>query len=100
MTAPMAAATEIPLVAENVACQACERADGIWDVRHVFNANAAYELPFGPGKRSLNQPGFWHAIAGSWEMTSMAVARTGFPEMFSWTVRLRRAGRQYDGSAS
>jgi len=67
------------LVAQNVACQACERASGIWDVRHVFNANAVYQLPFGPGKAFLSQPGIWRRIAGSWELTSTAVARTGFP---------------------
>ena len=67
------------LVAENVNCQLCERASGIWDVRHAFNANAVYELPFGPGKRFLKQPGFWRAVAGSWELSSVAMARTGFP---------------------
>jgi hypothetical protein len=67
------------LVPENVACQVCEQADGIWDVRHVFNANAVYQLPFGPGKQFLNQSGVWSGIAGSWELTSMVVARTGFP---------------------
>jgi hypothetical protein len=67
------------LVPENVSCQPCERADGIWDVRHVFNANAVYQLPFGPGKPFLNQPGVWSSIFGSWELSSMAVARTGFP---------------------
>jgi hypothetical protein len=67
------------LVPENVACQLCERADGIWDVRHVFNANVVYQFPFGQGKRFLNQPGVWSNIAGSWELTSMIVARTGFP---------------------
>ena len=67
------------LVAENVNCQACERADGIWDVRHVFNASAVYQLPFGAGKAYLNQPGIARSIAGSWELTSMFVARTGFP---------------------
>ena len=36
------------LVPQNVNCQVCERADGIWDARHVFNANAVYQLPFGP----------------------------------------------------
>ena len=67
------------LVAQNVACQPCERADGIWDVRHVFNANAVYQLPFGPGKPFVNQPGLWSSLVGSWELTSMVVARTGFP---------------------
>jgi len=67
------------LVAENVACQECDRADGIWDVRHVFNANAVYQLPFGQGRAFLNQPGILRSIAGSWDLTSMVVARTGFP---------------------
>jgi len=67
------------VVAQNVACQPCERADGIWDVRNVFNANAVYQLPFGRGKQYLNQPGVASNIFGSWELTSTVVARTGFP---------------------
>src|ERR1700691_2020859 len=67
------------LVPENLACQPCERASGIWDVRQVFNANAIYELPFGHGKQFLNEPGFWRAVAGGWEVTSTFMARTGFP---------------------
>ena len=67
------------LVAQNVACQPCERASGIWDVRHVFNANAVYQLPFGRGKQYLNQPGVASSILGSWTLTTTAVARTGFP---------------------
>jgi len=67
------------LVPQNVACQACERADGIWDVRHVFNANAVYELPFGVGKPFLNEAGLARGIFGGWELTSTFVARTGFP---------------------
>lgn len=66
-------------VAQNVACSACERASGNWDARHVFNANAVYQLPFGPGKPMLNQPGIASAIAGGWQMTTTALARTGFP---------------------
>ena len=67
------------LVPENVACQACERASGIWDARHVFNANAVYELPFGPGKSFFNSPGVLGAVGGGWQMTSTFAARTGFP---------------------
>lgn len=67
------------LVPQNVACPACERADGIWDARHVFNANGIYELPFGRNKPFLDQPGFLRAIAGSWQVSSTALARTGFP---------------------
>jgi hypothetical protein len=67
------------LVPQNVACPQCERARGIWDARHVLNANAVYELPFGPNKPYLNQPGVLRSIVGSWALTSTALARTGFP---------------------
>jgi hypothetical protein len=67
------------LVPQNVACPACERASGIWDARHVLNANGVYELPFGPGKRFLNERGVIGNIVGSWEMASTVIARTGFP---------------------
>lgn len=66
-------------VPQNIACSACERASGDWDVRHVFNGNAVYQLPFGPGKPLLNERGIASAIAGGWEVTTTALARTGFP---------------------
>jgi hypothetical protein len=67
------------LVPQNVACPRCERASGFWDARSVFNANLVYQLPFGPGKLFLNQPGLVNAIVGRWQFTSTLVARTGFP---------------------
>jgi hypothetical protein len=45
----------------------------------VFNANAVYQLPFGRGKSLLNDPGIARTIAGNWELTTTALARTGFP---------------------
>jgi hypothetical protein len=44
-------------VPENVSCPACERASGIWDARHVFNAYAIYELPFGSTSAGSRSPG-------------------------------------------
>ncbi len=85
------------LVAQNVACPACERASGIWDARHVFNANAVYELPFGAGKPYLNEPGIWRDIAGSWQATSTLVARTGFPIN---VLISRKAGAVPDGNTT
>jgi hypothetical protein len=67
------------LVPQNVACPACERGSGIWDVRHVVNTNVVYQLPFGPNKPFLNQRGALSSIADAWELTSVAVVRTGFP---------------------
>jgi len=64
---------------QNPLCLACDRASGAWDARHVVNGNAVYQLPFGPGKLLLNQPGLANAILGSWELTTTALIRTGFP---------------------
>ena len=67
------------LVPENVACPACERASGIWDARHVLNANGIYQLPLGAGQRYLSEPGILRAVFGSWGVAATALARTGFP---------------------
>ena len=64
---------------QDAICLACDRASGAWDARHVVNGNAVYQFPFGLGKPMLNQRGIASAIAGNWEMTTTALARTGFP---------------------
>jgi hypothetical protein len=42
---------------ENVACLPCDKGPSVFDIRHNFTANAVYELPFGSGKRFLNEGG-------------------------------------------
>jgi hypothetical protein len=64
---------------QNPLCLPCDRASGAWDATHVVNGNAVYQLPFGPGKARLNDRGIAGAIAGGWELTTTALARTGFP---------------------
>jgi hypothetical protein len=64
---------------QNPLCQACETASGAWDARHVVNGNAIYQLPFGLGQSMLAHPGFASTVAGNWELTANALARTGFP---------------------
>ena len=64
---------------QNPLCQACDTASGAWDARHVFNANTVYQLPFGHGKQFLNNGGIAGAVTGNWELTTAALARTGFP---------------------
>ena len=70
---------------QNVSCppgeaQQCgEYSSGAFDVRHAFNANALYELPFGRGKAFLNQAGAARAVFGSWSLSTNFIARTGFP---------------------
>ena len=64
---------------QNPLCLPCEWASGAWDATHVVNGNAVYELPFGLGKPMLNQRGIASTIAGNWQLTTTALARTGFP---------------------
>jgi hypothetical protein len=64
---------------QNQACQICDTASGAWDATHVVNGNAVYQLPFGHGKALLNHGGVADAVAGGWQLTTTAVARTGFP---------------------
>lgn len=63
---------------QDLNCRHCERALGNFDVRHNFQLNSAYELPFGQGKRYLTS-GFGKWIAGGWQLSGIATARTGRP---------------------
>jgi hypothetical protein len=57
-----------------------ERGDNNFDVRHSFNFNALYALPFGPGAPLLNQGGpVLNALLGGWEIGGVINARTGLP---------------------
>jgi hypothetical protein len=64
---------------QNPLCQACDTASGAWDARHVVNGNAVYQLPVGFGEPMLNQRGILSGIVGNWQLTTTALARTGFP---------------------
>ena len=73
------------LAPQNVSClptgspRCGERASGAFDARHVFNGNLVWELPFGATKPYLTQPGVLRAVFGSWSLSSIVTARTGFP---------------------
>jgi hypothetical protein len=64
---------------QNPLCQICDTASGAWDARHVVNGNLVYQLPFGQGKPLLNNGGMAGKVAGNWELSTTALARTGFP---------------------
>ena len=64
---------------QNPLNQSAEYASGAWDASQVVNGSAVYELPFGHGKQFLNQPGVTEAVAGGWQLTTLALARSGFP---------------------
>ncbi|HEY1950761.1 MAG TPA: carboxypeptidase regulatory-like domain-containing protein [Bryobacteraceae bacterium] len=64
---------------QNMACRACDRSSSPYDIRHTVTSNAIYELPFGPGRRFLNQRNLLSSIFGGWELSGIETARTGEP---------------------
>ncbi len=62
-----------------VSCMTCNWASGDYDARHVFNANAVYYLPFGPGQKYPSQPGILRTIFGAWNLSGIFTARSGLP---------------------
>jgi hypothetical protein len=55
-----------------------ERASTDFDVRHTFTTNYIWELPFGAGRRYLND-GAAGAVFGGWNFSGVVAARTGRP---------------------
>jgi hypothetical protein len=88
------------LPAQNVSCwprgaaQCGEKASSAFDARNVFNANIIYELPFGAGQSYLSQNSFERAVFSHWQISSIFIARSGFP------VNLTTSGTGPDGNAN
>ena len=88
------------LAAQNVSCwprgaaDCGEKASSAFDARNVFNANFIYELPFGAGQPYLAQNGFERAVFSHWQVSSIFIARSGFP------VNLTTSGTGPDGNSS
>jgi len=56
-----------------------EKARSSFDHSHRFVASGSYELPFGKGKRFLNDAGFLGTLAGGWKLTTIATIESGAP---------------------
>lgn len=50
-----------------------------FDTPHNFRANAAYELPFGPGKRFLTQNNALKHLVGGWTLSAITTYQSGIP---------------------
>jgi len=51
-----------------------------FDIRHLFNANFIYELPFGRGRMFGSGVSGWaNQIIGGWEVSGIFTARSGLP---------------------
>jgi hypothetical protein len=46
---------------------------------HLFNGSVVYELPFGKGKKFLDEGGVVNAIAGGWQVSSTFQIHSGLP---------------------
>jgi trimeric autotransporter adhesin len=50
-----------------------------FDRRHQLAANVSVELPFGPNRRWLSQPGVWQSLFGDWRFTTNYSWQSGTP---------------------
>jgi len=82
---------------QNMSCRACDRSDSPYDIRHTMTSNAIYELPFGAGKRFLNDRDVASRVLGGWELSGIATASTGRP--VNITIK-RSASQLLDGNTS
>ena len=64
---------------ENVNCLPCDYGPSVFDIRHNVAADVVYELPFGTGKRFLNEGGVLNKIVGGWTFSSVGLWHTGHP---------------------
>lgn len=62
---------------QSATCFSCERGNASNDVRQRFVYSYILELPFGQGKRFLNQGGVVDHILGGWQFTGIISAQTG-----------------------
>ncbi len=81
---------------QNNSCLSCDRSSSNLDVRHTFTSNAVYQLPFGPGRRFMNE-GVAGKIVGGWDLSGVLSARSGLPVNITMT---RKAGVMLDGITS
>ncbi len=66
----------------------------IFHVTHVVQANAIYELPFGTGRKWLNDGGIADWVLGGWQLGGIASWQSGSPiSITSARATFNRAGR-------
>ena len=58
---------------------AAEKALSSFHTAHRFVTSGLYQLPFGKGRRWLNQGGVANVVLGGWEFGSLVAIQTGFP---------------------
>ncbi|PYT34432.1 MAG: hypothetical protein DMG58_04945 [Acidobacteria bacterium] len=56
-----------------------DRGRSYTDARHNAVFSYIYELPFGSGRRFLNQGGVLNKVIGGWQMSGVTLLQSGFP---------------------
>jgi hypothetical protein len=70
------------------------------DIRHVVNSTLIVELPFGQGKKWLNQGGLSNAILGGWQTSAIVRYQSGAPiGIYSGRGTINRSGRSGNNTA-
>lgn len=54
------------------------------DIRHLWNGNVAYQLPFGKGKSFMDRGGIVDSVIGGWEISSLWQIHSGTPFTPMW----------------
>jgi hypothetical protein len=54
-----------------------ERGDSMFDVRQRFVSYLTYELPFGKGKKYMDQGGVANGVLGGWQVNTIVTKQTG-----------------------
>jgi hypothetical protein len=50
-----------------------------FDIRHVLHGSGTYDLPFGSGRRFLNQKGVADKVVGGWSLGTILTIQSGLP---------------------
>jgi hypothetical protein len=71
-------------ILQNVFVPSLNRGSSDFDLRHQFNANFVYELPFGKGKTFLRSSSKWmDALVGGWQLAGLVRVQSGLPVSMS-----------------
>jgi hypothetical protein len=74
---------------------AADRADGTFDMRHIFTANWVYDLPAGYGRRFLSHGNkLLQGVLGGWEFTGITHFNTGGPLGMSDGIDIANIGQR------
>ena len=79
---------------QDATCFSCDRGNASSDVRHRGVFTYIYELPFGQGRRFLNQSGVVDHVLGGWQLTGMLMKQSGLFFDANWAKKNQYLGTE------